>query len=113
VPDSLDVDLDLLHLLVVSAEDALPVDRMRAVLDRELTRLSVAVRQHFAAEEAVVRRGGGDDELEAQHRLLRDRLVQACELVRSAPLRQLKADLIEMLDALAEHERRESAAASD
>jgi hemerythrin len=109
VAQPLDVDLDLLHLLAVASENALPRDRMRAVFDRELVRLSTTIQEHFANEEEVARRRGSAEDLEMAHRMLSERLARVRELVHRTSIADLQVELTELLDALADHERAEVA----
>jgi hypothetical protein len=109
VAQPLDVDLDLLHLLAVASENALPRDRMRAVFDRELVRLSTTIQEHFAVEEEIARRSGSAEDLETAHRMLSERLSRARELVQRTSIGEAQVELTELLDALADHERAEVA----
>lgn len=111
--DSLDVDLDLLHLLALAADDALPVERTRAVVERELARLSTAMAEHFAVEEEIARRAGDPTQLVEEHRRLTERLRHTRHTIRNGSAGAMKAELMELLDALGEHERRENDAASE
>lgn len=108
---SLDLDLDLLHLLATAAADALPSARMRAVLDRELARFQTVLAAHFRTEEEVAARTGDAQGLALSHAQLTEHLSRVRALPNSAPVREVKAALIELLDALGDHERREAESA--
>jgi hypothetical protein len=109
VADPLDVDLDLLHLVAIAPDAALPADRMRAVLVRELARLSIALGEHFAIEEEVAHRTGAHEPLVEEHRRLAERVRHTRDVVQAATsVSAAKAALNELLDALGDHERSET-----
>lgn len=116
--DFLAVDVDRLHLVVMSPDDALPEARMRAVVIRDLLDLCAVLDEHFAAEENIAStalgRGGGAcfpfTSLCADHRRILGELRHLAAAANDLPIDVLKLRVSDALDALGEHERAESAA---
>lgn len=108
VPISLEVDLDLLHLIAVADGDVLPPDRLRGVLRRELGRFIDAMTDHFRHEERVAGHRAHAATLARDHRVFRQQLEELLESTGAAPPAQSQKRLLELLDALAEHERTET-----
>jgi hypothetical protein len=77
------------------------VTRMRDELGRFLDARS----DHFADEERVVARSASEDGLAARHGELRKQLEAILGSVRVIPPAQCRNRLLELLDAIGEHER--------
>lgn len=115
--DLLAVDIDRLHLVATSPDDALPEPRMRAVVIRDLLDLCADLQEHFAMEESVANsalaRGGGAGfpltSLCADHRRILAQLRHLADAANELPIDVLKLRISDVLDALGEHERAESA----
>jgi hypothetical protein len=118
--DILAVDIDRLHLIASSPDNALPENRMRAVVTRDLLDLCGALEQHFGVEEGVIAssalaRGGGAGfslaALRGEHRRILALLRQLASMARELPIDVLKLRISDALDLLGEHERAESSMA--
>jgi hypothetical protein len=115
--DELVLDMDRLHLLVVSPDDALPERRMRALLVRELRDFAAELEYHFGYEEeggyltAVTDQRPGlsrrVDDLQGQHTAILQRIEEVCSEAEALPVRGIKVAISEVLDLLGEHERSE------
>jgi hypothetical protein len=115
--DDLAIDIDRLHLVSTSPDDALPEPRMRAVVNREVLDLCAVLEQHFALEETgvhetVAERGGVSlgafALLCGDHRRLIGQLRHLAETSGTLPIDVLKLRIADLLDALGEHERAEA-----
>jgi hypothetical protein len=115
---SLAIDVDLLHVLAMSAHDVLPPARMRALLDRELRDLAAALQVHFGFEElggylieeiatapGLQRQAAA---LEGQHRTIVVGVDRLIARVGDDDLEDVKRGIAELLDVLGEHERGEN-----
>lgn len=119
--DILAVDLDRLHLVATSPDDALAEPRMRAVVTRDLLDLCQVLEQHFAVEEGLIAssalaRGGGAfvslTSLSDDHHRILAQLRQLAAAADDLPIDVLKLRISDLLDDLGEHERAESASMS-
>lgn len=114
------VDVDRLHLVATSSDDALPEPRMRAVVIRDLLDLSAVLEQHFAQEEGVastaLARGGGAGypltSLCTDHRRILGQLRHLVAVANELPVDVIKLRINDVLETLGEHERAESATVS-
>lgn len=115
--DELVLDMDRLHLLVVSPDDALPELRMRALLVREMRDFAAELEYHFGYEEeggylevVTEQRPGLSrrvDHLQEQHAEILQRIDGVCDQAETLPVRAIKVAISEVLDLLGEHERSE------
>ena len=111
------IDLDRLHLMLAAPHGALEAVRMEAVLRREVSDLAAALEYHFGCEErdgymrrAVVERpelASQVEQLQEQHGAILGRLDTAAGPGRA--LSDVRTDLAEILDLIADHESAESA----